>query len=49
MRGLGRPIARSPHRANHPLDKAVAVPQFLELLRGQLQSRPFHENSEALF
>jgi len=33
--GLGRPVARPPHGADHPLDKAVALPQLFELLGGQ--------------
>ena len=32
VRGLGSPVARPPHRADHPLDKAIALPQLLELL-----------------
>ena len=32
----------------HPLDKAVALPQLLELLRGQLQPRALDQNGEAV-
>jgi len=34
--GLGRSVAGPPNAVDHPLDKAMALPQFLELLRGQL-------------
>jgi hypothetical protein len=46
--GLGRPIARPPYGAGHPLDKRVGLPQLLELLRRQLQPRTLDQNGEAL-
>jgi len=48
MCGLGRPVAGPPHGADHPLDKAVALPQFLELLRGQLQPGTLDQDGETL-
>ena len=48
MCGLGRPVAGPPNAADHPLDKSVALPQFLELLRGQLQPRTLDQNSKVL-
>ena len=49
MGGLGRPVARPPYGAGHSLDKAVALAQLLELLRGQLQPRTLDQNGEALW
>ncbi len=48
MRRLGRPVARPPHAALHALDKAIRLPQFLELLRRQPQPRLLDKDGEAL-
>jgi hypothetical protein len=48
MGRLGRPVARPPDGANHPLDKAVAPAQFLELFGGQLQPGALDQNRKAL-
>ena len=45
---LGRPVAGPPHSADHSLDKAVALAQFLELLGGQSQPCALDKNGEAV-
>jgi hypothetical protein len=46
--GLGRPVARSSDHPLHALDKSVALAQFLELFRGQVQLGVLDENREML-
>src|SRR5215469_12459379 len=49
MRGLRRVVAwLPPHGSNHALDKPVALPQLLELLRRQLQPRALRQNGKPL-
>src|SRR5215469_8257659 len=49
MRGLRRVVAwLPPHGSNHALDKPVALPQLLELLRRQPQPRALRQNGKPL-
>ncbi len=41
MRRLGGAVARAASDTLHPLDVTMRRPQFLELFRGQLQTRLF--------
>jgi hypothetical protein len=48
VRGLGRPLAGPPHSADHPLNKSVTLPQFLELLGGEFQPGTLDQDGETL-